>query len=117
MSKEKINKVKYVTEERLQKVNPDSIKKYEKYKKTSILKNKEVENTTYKVYQSYFNQFLVYLSEEWDNIDLYSEEFMENAIDIMEGFMMLCQDTLLNHKKIINTKLSAISSFYMWSFK
>lgn len=117
MSRKPIIKIKYVTSEKLSKVNPNNIKKYEKYRKTSILKNKEVENTTYKVYQSYFNQFLVYLLEEWDNIDLYSNEFMENAVDIMEGFMGLCQDVLMNHKKIINTKLSAVSSFYLWSFR
>ena len=33
--------------------------------------------------------------------------FYDNAIDIMEGYIMFCQETLLNHKKIINTKLSA----------
>jgi integrase/recombinase XerC len=117
MSKEKIYKIRYVTKEKLEKVNPDNIKKYEKYRKANILKNREVESSTYKNYKSYFNQFLCYLLEEWDNIDLYSEEFMENAIDIMEGFMLLCQDTLKNHKKVINTKLSAVSSFYLWSFK
>ena len=117
MAKEKIYKVRYVTPEKLAKVNPDNIKKYEKYRKTNILKNKEVESTTYKVYKSYFNQFLVYLMEDWDNIDLYSDEFMEECIDIMEGFMMKCQEDLKNHKKIINTKISAVSSFYLWSFK
>lgn len=117
MSKEKIYKIKYVTKERLEKVNINNVKKYDKYRKTNILKNKEVESTTYKVYHSYFNQFLVYLMLEWDNIDIYSEEFVEQSIDIMEGFMMMCQDELKNHKKIINTKISAVSSFYLWSFK
>lgn len=117
MSKEKIVKIKYVTKEKLKEVNPSNLKKYEKYRKSNILKNKDVEKTTYKVYKSYFYQFLVYLMEEWDNIDLYSDEFMEEAVDIMEGFMALCQDKLKNHKKIINTKISAISSFYLWSFK
>jgi len=42
---------------------------------------------------------------------------MEDAVDIMEGFMAFCQDTLKNNKKIINTKLSAVSSFYLWSMK
>ena len=48
---------------------------------------------------------------------LYSEEFMENAVDIMESYMLFCQETLLNHKKVINTKLSSVSSFYIWSMK
>lgn len=113
----KINRVKYFTKERIAKINPNNIKKYDKYLNSNILKNRDVEDTTYLVYQSNFRQFLVYLSEEWDNIDLYSDEFMENAIDIMEGFMSFCQVTLLNHKKAINNKCSAISSFYHWSVK
>lgn len=113
----KVQRVKYFTKERIAKINPDNIKKYEKYLRSNTIKNKDVEDTTFKVYKNNFNQFLVYLSEQWDNIDLYSEEFMDDAVDIMEGFMGFCQDTLLNNKKAINNKLSAISSFYHWSVK
>lgn len=113
----KVKRVKYFTKERLSKINPENIKKYDKYLRSNIIKNKDVEDTTFKVYKNNFNQFLVYLSEQWDNIDLYSEEFMDDAVDIMEGFMAFCQDTLLNNKKAINNKLSAISSFYHWSVK
>lgn len=95
----KVQRVKYFTKERIAKINPDNIKKYEKYLRSNIIKNKDVEDTTFKVYKNNFNQFLVYLSEHWDNIDLYSEEFMDDAVDIMEGFMGFCQDTLLNNKK------------------
>jgi len=35
----------------------------------------------------------------------------------MEGFISFCQETLGNNKKVINTKLSVISSFYNWSEK
>lgn len=55
--------------------------------------------------------------EQWNNIDVYSDEYMEEAVDIMEGFIAMCQDELGNHKKIINTKLSAVSSFYLWSYR
>lgn len=113
----KIKRVKYFTKERISKINPENIKKYDKYLRSNIIKNKDVKDTTFKVYKNNFNQFLVYLSEQWDNIDLYSEEFMDDAVDIMEGFMAFCQDTLLNNKKAINNKLSAISSFYHWSVK
>lgn len=113
----KVIKVRYFTKERKDKINKDNLKKYEKYLKSNIIKNKDVKDSTYKVYENYFNQFLVYLSEEWDNIDLYSEEFMSDSIDIMEGFIAFCQDTLMNNKKIINTKLSAVSSFYLWSMR
>ena len=42
---------------------------------------------------------------------------MENAVDIMEDYIAFCQDTLMNHKKVINTKLSSVSTFYIWSMK
>lgn len=113
----KVKRVKYFTNERVSKINPNNIKKYEKYLRSNIIKNKDVEDTTFKVYKNNFNQFLVYISEQWDNIDIYSDEFMEDAIDIMEGFMAFCQDVLFNNKKAINNKLSAISSFYHWSVK
>lgn len=112
-----VKKVRYCTPEKIAKINPDNVSKYEKYLRSCIVKNRDVEDTTYNVYKNYFQQFLIYLSEQWDNIDLYSEDFMDNAVDIMEGFMAFCQDTLDNHKKVINTKLSAISSFYIWSAK
>ena len=112
-----ITRVRYCTPERIAKINPDNVKKYEKYLQSCIIRNKDVQDTTYNVYQNYFQQFLIYLMENWDNIDLYSDDFMDNAVDIMEGFMAFCQDTLGNHKKIINTKLSAVSSFYIWSAK
>lgn len=113
----KSTRIKYFTKERKERINPKNIKSYDKYLKSSILKNQDVKGTTYLVYQNYFNQFLVYLSEEWDNIDLYSEEFMEDAIDIMEGFMSFCQNILKNNKKVINTKISSVSSFYLWSMR
>lgn len=112
-----ITRVKYVTPERLALVNPENTKKYNKYLQSSLIRNKDVQDTTYRVYQNYFRQFLVYLAENWDNMDLYSEDFMADAVDILEGYMSFCQDTLGNHKKIINAKLSAISSFYIWSTK
>ena len=113
----KVVRIKYFTEDKIKLINPENIALYNKYLKSSILKNKEVEETTYKTYQNFMQQFLVYLAEEWNNVNLYDKEFFENAIDIMEGFMVFCQDTLQNNKKVINTKVSAVSSFYGWSVK
>lgn len=117
MAKSKIVKIRYCTKEKKDKINPDNIKLYDKYLKSNIIKNQEVKESTYKTYPNYFTQFLVYLSEEWDNMNLYDDEFMTNAVDIMEGFISFCQDTLMNNKKVINTKISAVSSFYLWSMK
>lgn len=113
----KITRVKYFTSERKKLINLDNLKLYKKYRESNIIKNPDVKETTYGTYKNYFEQFLVYLAENWDNVNLYSDEFMENAIDIMEGFMSFCQEILGNHKKVINTKLSAVSSFYLWSVR
>ena len=113
----KIKRVKYFTKERKANINPDNIEKYEKYLKSNIIKNTDVKDTTYAVYRNYFNQFLVFLSENWDNIDLYSDTFFENSVDIIEDFMEFCQTALKNNKKIINTKISTVFSFYVWSVK
>lgn len=113
----KVRKVRYFTKEKKTLISEENKNLYNKYLKSNIIKNRDVKNTTYKIYENYMNQFLVYLAEQWDNIGLYSEDFMENAIDIMEGFMAFCQDVLCNNKKVINTKLSAVSSFYLWSLK
>ena len=113
----KITKVNYFTPERKAKINPDNQTKYDKYLKSSIIKNLDVKNTTFKTYSSNFMQFQVFLAEEWDNIDLYSEDFFENAVDIMESFISFCQETLKNNKKVINTKISSVSTFYLWSMK
>lgn len=113
----KVVRIKYFTDEKKKLIDPENQKKYDKYINSSVIKNRDVKDTTYKVYQNYMSHFLVYLAEEWNNTDLYSEEFMENAVDIMEGYISFLQEVLKNNKKVINTKISTVSSFYLWSLK
>ena len=108
---------RYFTKDKIAKINEDNVKAYQKYLRSNIIKNKDVKETTYKTYQNYFNQFLVYLMEEWENISIHDEEYLENAVDIMEGFIGFLQDTLGNNKKVINTKLSTVSSYFHWAVK
>lgn len=117
MAKSKVVRVKYFTPERIALINPDNLVLYEKYLMSNIIKNKDVEQTTFKTYKNSMQQFLVYLAEKWNNIGLYSPEFFESAVDIMEGFMAFCVNTLKNNKKVINTKVSSVSTFYLWSMK
>lgn len=110
--------IRYVTAARKARINPKNIKEYQAYLKTSTMRNRDVASTTYKVYESYFNIFLCYIEEFWDNFYILDEDFIEEEmIDVMEGFMGFLQDTLNNGKKSINTKLSAVSSFYIWAVK
>lgn len=112
-----VTKVKYFTKDKEKYINPDNWKKYQKYLQSNIIKNQDVKDTTYKRYTGLFRHFLMWLGENYGDIGLYSDEFMENAVDIMEGYILFCQETLQNHKKIINMKISAVSSFYIWSMK
>lgn len=116
MSK-KIRRIRYFTDEKKAKINPDNRRQYDRYLQSNIIRNRDVKNTTYKVYRNYMDHFMVYLQENWDNINLYSDEFMEFAVDIMEGYIDFCQTVLYNNKKVINTKISTVSSFYIWSLK
>jgi integrase/recombinase XerC len=109
--------IKYFTPEKKSLISKENIKLYDKYLNSNIIKNRDVKDTTYKVYKNYMDQFLVFLAESYDNIGLYTDEFMEDAVDIMENYISFCQDTLQNNKKVINTKLSTVSSFYLWSMK
>ena len=117
MSKEKITRVKYFTPEKEKFIYTENWKKYQKYLQSNIIKNRDVKDTTYKRYEGLFRHFLMWLGENYGELDLYSDEFMENAVDIMESYMLFCQETLMNHKKIINMIISAVSSFYIWSMK
>ena len=112
-----VTKVKYFTKDKEKYINPDNWKKYKKYLQSNIIKNQDVKDTTYKRYESMFRHFLMWLGENYGDLGLYDDEFMDDAVDIMESYILFCQETLLNHKKIINMKISNVSSFYIWSMK
>lgn len=117
-SKGSKTRIRYATKARMAKVNEVNKKEYQRYLKSSIVKNKDVAKTTYKVYESNFNIFLCFVMEQWDNFDILDEEFLEeNMIDVMEDYIIFLQDELGNNKKTINNKIAAVSSFYMWAAK
>lgn len=112
-----VTKVHYFTKDKERFINKENEKLYKKYLQSNIIKNQDVKDTTYERYKGYFYHFMTWLGENYDDLNLYSDDFMDNAVDIMEGYMIFCQETLKNHKKVINTKISAVSSFYIWSTK
>lgn len=115
MTKRKYHR--YFTKQKKEKINPKNIKIYDRYLRSNTIKNPDVKESTYKTYKNYVDQFFVFLSEEYDNVYVYDEYFLEESVDIMEDFIAFCQESLGNNKKVINTKLSAISSFFNWSVK
>ena len=111
--------VRYATKERMAKVNPKNIAIYDKYLKLNIMKNKDVANTTFKVYQSNFNIFLCYVAENFDNFYVLDEDILADGmmLDVIEMYMEFLQTELGNNKKTINNKVAAVSSFYFWAVK
>lgn len=116
-SKGKRKNVRYATKARMEKVNPKNIRAYEAYLRSRTIGNKDVVDTTYKVYRSYFNIFMCFILEHYDNSYLYDEDFLDEMVEVMEDYIGFLQDELGNGKKAINTKISAVSSFYFWSAK
>ncbi len=113
----KIKKVKWFTPERVALINKDNLKLYDKYYNSCTIKNPDMIDTTFKTYKANFIQFLCWLAVHYGDLGLYSEEFLKNAVDIMEEYIAFAQTTLLNGKKTINNKIAAVSTFYLWSLK
>jgi integrase/recombinase XerC len=113
----KITKVRFFTDDKLALISEVNKKLYEKYYQSCTVRSRDTRNTTYRTYKNFFYHFLAYLAIYHENVGLYSDEFFENAVDIMESYIAFCQDTLMNNKKVINTKISTVSTFYNWSLK
>ena len=110
-------KVKFFTDDVMALISEENRLKFEKYYQSCTIRSSDTKDTTYRTYRNTFGHFMAYLAVFYDNVGLYSDELFENAIDILEAYMEFCQNTLKNHGKVINNKISAISSFYIWSMK
>lgn len=113
----KIHRVNYYTQEKYDLVSLGNMNLYEKYLRSNSIRNKDTFETSYQLYERNFMFFLVFLAEEYNNIGLYSDKFLNNAVEIVEDYMAFCASTLKNSKKTINNKVNAICSFYKWSNK
>lgn len=108
---------RYATKERLDKVNPKNLKAIDRYYQNRVMINPETKDTTYKVYVSALNIFMCFVMENYDNIYVLNEDFIESEfIDCIEDYMFFLssEEGLGNKKKAINLKLSALSSFYQY---
>lgn len=118
--------VRFVTQERKNRINPKSIKAYEKYLRSYSISKPGTKETTLKVYRSNMMIFLAFILEEWDNFYILDENIFSNdknnpdridMLEVMEDFIYFCQNTLNNNGKAVNTKLSTVSSFYHFNVK
>ena len=96
-------------------ISEENLRIYEQYLNENSIVNKDTFESTYLTYQRNFNLFLIFLAEKYNNIGLYSDEFMQNGPDIITSYMAFCANVLKNGKKTVNTKVNAITSFYTWA--
>lgn len=110
---EKRKYVKYVTPEKLEKVNPRNKQMIDKY---FSFKNMNLSDDTKKSYMSDFNQWLVYIMEYYDNqfiLDIVKND-VDEMVDLLEDFIAFCTSVLGNNERRIQRRMSSISSFFLY---
>lgn len=103
-------RIVYATSDKLAKVNPknkDLIRRYFSFK------NMNLSDTSKKSYESDFNQWLVYIMENYDNKYLLDFD-TDEMVDLIEDFMAFCTSVLGNNERRVQRRLSSISSFYLF---
>lgn len=105
----------YATQDKvvkLNKKNVDIIKKYFAFKGMNL------SDTTKKSYQSDFNQWLVYLLDNYENqyiLDILEmENGTEEMVDILEDYFAFCTSVLGNNERRLQRRMSSISSFFLY---
>jgi len=108
MSGNKRKYVHYATPEKLDQVNPKNKRHIKNYFNSKAM---TLSDSTKYSYESDFNQWLVFILEEYDNQDLMSFD-AEEISEMLEAFVAFCRDTLGNNERRIQRRLSCISSFF-----
>lgn len=110
---EKRKYVRYVTNEKLEKVNPENkkiIERYFNYKQTNLSDSSRIS------YQSDFNQWLVYIMENYSNESIMkiSQDEPNEMINIIEDFLAFCRTAFGNNERRIQRRMASISSFFIF---
>jgi integrase/recombinase XerC len=112
--------VRYVTKEKLDKVcqeNKNHIRKYFNFK------NMNLSDASKKSYESDFNQWLIYINEQYNDGNLQHEDIIkilneedgiEEMVDLIEDFIAFCVTFLGNNERRIQRRMSSISSFFLY---
>lgn len=100
----------YATEDKLKQVNKDNIELIRKY---FVFKNMNLSDASKLSYTSDFNQWLVYILDNYEN--KYILDFKtDDAVDMLEDFIAFCTSVLGNNERRIQRRMSSISSFYLF---
>lgn len=90
---------------------------YKEYLNSCIARNEATKNTTYKIYSNNMKQFIDYIKKYENNCYLLSKDTMKVIVSILERYIRYCREIKKNNAQTVNNKLTAISSFYIWSVK
>ena len=107
MSKRKY--VRYVTDERLSKVNKKNLDLWKRY----LNGKRNLSDATREQYTYDFRQFLVYVMLNYDNQFLFDVE-AEDMADILDDFVAMCTSVFENNDRRLGRRLSTISSMYLY---
>ena len=97
--------------------NNKNWKIYNEYLNSCIARNEATKNTTYKIYSNNMKQFIDYIKKYENNCYLLSKDTMKVIVSILERYIHYCREIKKNNAQTVNNKLTAISSFYIWSVK
>lgn len=101
--------VRYVTKEKLEKVNPEN-----KHLVKSFIDSKyNLSDDSKAGYISDLNQFMVYVMENYHNEFLLDMD-NEDAVDLLEDFVAFCRTFLGNNERRVQRRLSSISSLFLF---
>jgi integrase/recombinase XerC len=100
----------YATPEKIAKINPKNADLIRKY---FVFKNMNLSDTSKISYESDFNQWLVYIMENYDNQYLLDIE-TDDAVDLIEDYVAYCTSVFENNERRIQRRMSSISSFYLF---
>lgn len=120
---EKRKYVRYVTQDKLNKVSPSNKRHIEKY---FNYKNMTLSDSSKKSYESDFNQWLVFINDKFNSGSLLEEDLlkmlkdedgMEDMVDLIEDYIAFCVSILGNNERRIQRRMSSISSFFLYLLK
>lgn len=99
----------YATKEKVSQINHKNLDHIRKY---FVSKNMNLSDASKKSYESDFNQWLVYILENYQNADLMDFD-VQDAADMIEDYIAFCTGVLGNNERRIQRRMSSISSFYL----
>jgi integrase/recombinase XerC len=105
--------IKFVTDEKLAKVNPRNKSLIDKYFNFKLMNLSDASKISYR---SDFNQWLVFILDRYDNqyiLDIINRD-VDEMVDLIEDYIAFATSVLGNNERRIQRRMSSISSFFLF---